>query len=425
MSTEAAPVADAPKPFAGVLKNIKANPLPAPGEPDNFKIEPLEPAPEPVKGGQKAPIQNEPVKEIPKEKEVQKSSQDSVFGTEKKPLEKVIEKPIQDEEKFLVGAPENMTPKAKASWIENRRENAALKQQLEERARQLEELGKKQNQEIHNPAELETLKAELETERKKATDYLEKLRMAKVEEDPEFIRDVTMPRQEIEERASAIAKKYELPEKQVLNALRESDDTRNDILEELTADFKTTDKLELIQLGMKYSGIERTANAKREAAKASKTSLESEKATALLQSSESYRSESSAKAEAFYNDLAKDISFLKGETGSQEWDTWIAQNRKGILSAPLDTPEEAGRIKALAAQAEPFRKGFEHMQGKFKEAEAEIAALTKRLARYEQVEPNNGGRNGEETPVEEDKPVGLGNIAKGLVGRFGGVAAGR
>ncbi len=399
------------------MKTIKANPLPPPGQPDNPVI-PKDEAP-PI---EKAPIEKAPEKKDDLPNPVIKH--DSVFGTEKKPLEKQIDKPVLDDERaeLLKGAPE-MSTKGTEAWIQNRRENKSLKAQLEEKDRALQELGKKQNVDLETPKKLEAYEQEVATLKAQLEAYEGEISATRVEASKDFIQSVSKPKAELEQRAAAIAKKNELSERKLLELLREPFETRNELLNELTEGMKDIDKMELVQISRELERIDRIAEEKRTEAKTKKLHVEQQQQQVLTQASEEYKSTASQKAEQAYREAIAKFPQLAGETGNQDWDTFIAQNRKNIISAPLENAEEAGRIKAIAATAEPYRLGYEHMKGKFDEAQSEIELLTKRLQAYEGSEPNNGGRGGDDSPpADTEKPQGLGALTKGLVSRYGGVS---
>lgn len=394
------------KPFAGALNLIKANPMPPPGQVDNPIIpDNLVPAPEPTKV-----VIEEPVKPAAKVEKVDEPKH-SVFGTETKKLEVVED--MNEETK-------GMTAKAKASWIHLRGQEKLAKTQEQEIVllkKNLEELGKKQNTDIETPGKLQQAETTIAELKAQLESYEGEISMSRVESSKVYGKEVAVPKAKLEEHAKAIAKRYELSEKKILDALREPPESRNAVLEELTQEFGTIDKTDLLMIGKGLDTLEARAEELRQEAKSKKLHVEQQQNEAVTQASEEYRTNAFQAAERAYRKAASELPFLDGKTGNEEWDNWIAQQSAQTMRTDLTDPTVAGSIKAQAAQLEPVKKAYEHFKGLYEKAIEERDEANERIKLYEQGEPSVGGSRSKGAPVAEEEKPSMGSaVARVLAG---------
>lgn len=335
-------------------------------------------------------------------------AKDKVFGTEAKPTPV---DPTHAEETA------GMTQKARDKWTALKTERDSATQRAEQLARDLEELGRKSNQDTELPKQLDTLKAELEAERTARIELEQQLSVAAVDHSKEFQREVAHPKATIEQQLDAIAKKYEIPTKKLISALDEPIEARADVLDEFTAEMRDMDKQTIAILARERDAVNRRAEELREKAKTSREHMQATQQTESDQSRKETQAAAAKMAERVWNEAAKTNTFLAGKTGDETWDKWVVSHRGEVLNTNLDDPAKRGEVLARAAASAPMEKALNHFRSGYEDRGKEIATLEARLARYEKAAPGVGGRSGEAKVEQPDDNRTPGERMMGVIGR--------
>ncbi|HZT36220.1 MAG TPA: hypothetical protein VFA15_09890, partial [Nitrososphaera sp.] len=148
-----------------------------------------------------------------------------------------IKKEIEVKTKGMDGA-------AKQAWADLRYAERDLRRQMKDMvpSTRLTELQKqlKDTQDAltaaktAGPAEIQQLRDELAAAKKRDEDREQELTATKIERTEAFKKAVTQPREKIEAMAKSLAKKYEISERELLDALNDTSDAQTDRLTELT-----------------------------------------------------------------------------------------------------------------------------------------------------------------------------------------------
>lgn len=169
-----------------------------------------------------------------------KKGADAFDIEEEKPAEPVAKEDESDEPPA-----DAKTPEAKNAWTKSRNEIKELKAALDaaqaEKARIESELSTKKGLADNDPVkvEYERLKAEREEWQKEAAKY-------RIEQTDQYKEAVTKPLQSISAAAAELAKRNEIEPEKVFDALRESDEKRqNEKIQEIADNLSERDKLRI------------------------------------------------------------------------------------------------------------------------------------------------------------------------------------
>jgi hypothetical protein len=343
------------------------------------------------------PTDTPPVVDEPAAPSIIDKVNDLLNPPEPKPDDKPADTPPADDPEDK--PPGNATPQAQQKWIELRKEA--------KRAKQID-------------AELTSVKAELETLRKEPQssdtdasikqlqkerdDLLQEVRIARVEGTPEFKDNIAKPMGDILEQARAIAKKHEIPERDVLTALTEADaDKQGDLLAAVTENLNDREKQRLFNMADRYSDLENKAKYLRDNAHIALETLEKSHRERITQAQAAHEKEWTSALDTVSKEFSDTLFLLRPIEGEEEWNKGIQEVHALAKSTRLERLDPSMRAKALY-QALLIPRALEFTK---KQAET-IAALRRQLGTMRKAKPGAGG--GSPSPSTEAVNPDLGFV---------------
>jgi hypothetical protein len=338
----------------GSFADVAASGMPADDAVKGPQIDVQEPPVKETAVAKEAPVKEAPVKEAT-EKVEEKKDEKPVLTNPNLSAEEKTEKAVDaaDEDKLPEALGKGMTAAAKAKAEETWKtiktaEKAAIKERDTIKS-EIAELKKKLEESSKLSPELESLKKELTDTKQRLADYEGEISVTRVEATKHFKDTVTAPIKAMQADIEEIAKRYEIPSESLWKAITEKDPAkRADLLEEETADLKTTDKLEIVQAAKDYHRIQKAADGMR--ADASKqlehiertSKAEAEKRDAMT--TQDYRA---AVGDAWDN-FQQSIPEIRSVEGQQAWNDHLANIRRSVEAVNVNElpVEEVARMKA-------------------------------------------------------------------------------
>ena len=290
-----------------------------------------------------------------------------------------LRKPSESE-----GEPESSEelPKEAASlkkWAVNMKKDwKAEKSRREELESKIAELESGRNAEA--PEEVQRLRAQNE-------EYERELQVARVEATQEFKNVVTIPMQQIRGAIDSFASKYEIPQKEIYEALSDEDSSaRADKLSDLAAGMNDRDKYALYELEKTYLGVEATREKVVSHAKLALQKIqEHREEEAKLQLTESQK-----KYGAAFNQVweitQQNLPMLRPIEGDHEWNAQLQDIVTTAANPNFEGLDDTERAKvAIRSAAAPLLVNqFLQLYGKYQE-------LEKAMSKYQAVTPRAGG----------------------------------
>lgn len=229
-------------------------------------------------------------------------------------------------------------------------------------------------------------------------EYERELQVARVEATQEFKNVVTIPMQQIRGAIDSFASKYEIPQKEIYEALSDEDaSTRADKLSDLAAGMNDRDKYSLYELEKTYLGVEATREKVVNHAKLALQKIqEHREEEAKLQSAEAQK-----KYGAAFNQVweitQQNLPMLRPIEGDHEWNAQIQDIVTTAANPNFEGLDDTERAKvAIRSAAAPLLVNqFLQLYGKYQE-------LEKAMSKYQSVTPRaGGGTTPQAAPKEE------------------------
>ena len=273
-------------------------------------------------------------------------------------------------------------PKEAASlkkWAVNMKKDwKAEKSRREELESKIAELESGRNAEA--PEEVQRLRAQNE-------EYERELQVARVEATQEFKNVVTIPMQQIRGAIDSFASKYEIPQKEIYEALSDEDSSaRADKLSDLAAGMNDRDKYALYELEKTYLGVEATREKVVSHAKLALQKIqEHREEEAKLQLTESQKRYGAAFNQV-WEITQQNLPMLRPIEGDHEWNAQLQDIVTTAANPNFEGLDDTERAKvAIRSAAAPLLVNqFLQLYGKYQE-------LEKAMSKYQAVTPRAGG----------------------------------
>lgn len=310
------------------------------------------------------------------------------------PAEKKKEEAVVDE------IPAGMTQKAQETWKSLKQDNKSMAASLAAVQAEVAAKNKEIEQLKGSGTELENLKEELQKARKQLEEFEGEIAITRVESTKEYKSSVTEVLKDSETTVRNLAKKYEMSPAALLDALHEPDATiRNDRLEELTADMKNLDRIDLYEASKRYSTAQKTGEQMRTSAGERLSELEkSQQAATEKERTEANTEYQKAVSEAFKAAQAQHTAIRPFE-GNDKWNAYVDGIKAKALALDVNKIPIADLAKSIVAEhvLSEVVKERDHWKSTMeKEKKARIEA-EERLKEYRETEPGAGtGNNGHE-----------------------------
>ena len=241
-----------------------------------------------------------------------------------------------------------------------------------------------------DPTEVEKLRQVVEEQDRELT-------LARVEATKEFKEAVAAPMQQIRELAGQLAKKYELKESEVMEALSEKDPSlRTDKISDLTSGMNDADKWTLYEAQRRYAKVENVREKVVNNAKMALERVEKSREEQQKLSFEQRKKEYDDHLMKVWSDAQNAIPLLKPVEGDDDWNNQLAAAKafaEQLESADM-TPDVKARIAVRSAVAPLIYGQFVALFNQYQQME-------KALEKYQSATPKAGG--GASVPAVETK----------------------
>jgi hypothetical protein len=241
-----------------------------------------------------------------------------------------------------------------------------------------------------NPEEVERLKKIVDEQERELT-------LSRVEATNEFKESVVRPMQQIRDLASQLAKKYELKESEVIEALSEKDPSlRTDKISDLTSSMNDADKWTLYEAQRRYAKIENVREKVVNNAKAALEKVESYRQEQLKQQQEESQKQYAQNLSKIWAEAQEAVPLLKPVEGDDEWNNQLQQAQQFAQQVDLAslTPDASARVAIRSAVAPLIYGQFVALFNQYQQME-------KALEKYQSATPKAGG--GASVPAVETK----------------------
>lgn len=307
------------------------------------------------------------------------------------------EKPVlvETEEK----KPKGMTDEAWVSWKSIRAEAktakadaAAARAELEENKKRLGEIDK-------HSKEAEELRKDNAALKKNIEDYESEISVVRVEKTAKFKSEVTAPQARISALMAEISKRYDIPEKTLMEAIQEPDAAkRSDLVTEAIADLKLPDQHKVVQAEERWQELqEKAAGFRTDAAKQLEEidrEAKGNEEAMRVGVKKDYDS-------AFQSEWDKALTLtpkVKKVDGAEGWNKHLDSiAQEGVSLDPNDVPVEMlAKLKASELLLPKVIESLNHLDTENKRLKEELAAEKKRNTEYRSTELKAGaGGNGD------------------------------
>jgi|GEM_PF-6080201 len=244
-----------------------------------------------------------------------------------------------------------------------------------------------------NPAELTTLRAELEATKKTLSESEGELGLTRVQGTQEFKNAITVPKANILDLAGKFATKYDVSKEQLVAALSEPDQSKQgDMLAAIGATFQERDRMRLYGMGDDFLELsEREALLLKDSA-ATMDRIQARRKGESETVDTAQRNEYGAALSEVEGELSGKGLFFKteGEGVDPEHGKAVKAAFEVARSVNLTSLNPKGRAYAAYAGAV-----FPLVMGNLAAANAEVTRLTAELAKINKADPGAGGGGGD------------------------------
>ena len=262
----------------------------------------------------------------------------------------------------------------------------ALREELELKVAELEKA-----RSTADPEEIQKL-------RQKNEEYERELQISRVEATQEFKDAVVAPMMQLRGDIDALSNKYEVPQRDIFQALSESDPSvRADKLSDIAAGMNDRDKYSLYEMENKYQKIESTREKVVTHAKLALQKIQEHRDEQIkLQQAESAKMYNSAFSQV-WEMTQKNLPMLRHVEGDDAWNAQIDDIVKTAANPNFESLDDAERAKfAIRSAAAPLLVNqFVNLYNKYQE-------LEKAMAKYQTVTPKAGG-GGSSAPASSEE----------------------
>lgn len=326
--------------------------------------------------------------------------------TQEKPKDGLTEATNEvSEAEDLEDAPKNMSPKAKATWAQNKKEIREYRKQLADLQAQLKE--KEATLSTVNPEKLKQLEDMLSERDGKLSEYEKAMQVFQVESSQLFNQEVTQPLNSIIKSAEEIAARHEINPKDFLAALT---DTSGQALDELVAGIGERDRLKTYGLAEKYLEVLGKRDELKNEGKGKLDRLQAEEQRRYDENITGQRKAREKEITENLPNIEKKLS--KYITTDEEKKTFADALDHAKKDTLWEHPAKVQAYAALMAGIGPL------LFKKIDAQNAEISELTKKLTGMRSSSPGAGGGVGPAgmKPEELDDNVDFMDIIKSKIG---------
>lgn len=329
--------------------------------------------------------------------EAEKAKKESAASLANPNLVEKEEKPVvvETEEK----KPKGMTDEAWVSWKNIRAEAKTAKADAAAARAELEENKKRLGEIDRHSKEAEELRKDNEALKKSIADYESEISVVRVEKTAKYKNEVTAPQARISSQMAEMAKRYDIPEKTLMEAIQEPDAAkRSDLITEAIADFKLPDQHKVVQAEERWQELqEKAAGFRTDAAKQLEEIERESKGNEEAQRvgiKKGYDSAFQAEWEKALT-LTPKVKKVDGAEGWNKHLDSIAQ--EGMALDPNDVPVETlAKLNASALLLPKVIESLTHLDSEVVRLKGELAAEKHRNKEYRSTELKAGaGGSGE------------------------------
>jgi hypothetical protein len=321
--------------------------------------------------------------EEPKEPKISKKKPKAVEATKEAPTpvkeveeeEKTADEGGEDKEAVEEETPKNLTEKAAVKWSELRNENRTYKKEIESLKAELDQL---KSTPVVDTSEVDKL-------RQVNAEYEKELNASRVEGTREYKANVVEPMVNVVGFLNSLAEKYELTSRDLLDALAESDQSKqSDLLTDLATAMNERDRLRLYSAADDYNEIIRRREHYKTTSQEFLAKLEADRQSQLTQQqAESEKLTLEAK-QAYEKATAKVFMDLKKAIPSLA-DEEVATDVQRL--AKEDYTSASPELKSYLAHSGAL---LPYMLKSLKEARENLEKANKTIAGYRNGSPKAG-----------------------------------
>jgi hypothetical protein len=236
-------------------------------------------------------------------------------------------------------------------------------------------------------AEVERLKAELDSKTAKLGEFEKEVFATRLELTDEFRVQVTAPREAVATEISAIAKRYEAVDQEaVVSAVQTGDPDR---ISRVTADMNEYDRHSFYDLVRAYHKIEQTEASLRANSKDALERINTERRTKTEAQVAAEKADWDKSLGSAWQDLTETFPVLEPVEGDPDW------NSKLDTIKSFATPDRFGKL-TVKERAETLHRAaaFPVLVGELEAALEELKGTQEKLSKYEAASPGVGSSGG-------------------------------
>lgn len=263
--------------------------------------------------------------------------------------------------------------------------------------------------------ELESLKKELAATKSQLDEQQGEISITRIEASKHFKDTIGEPQKRIVTKMGEIAKRYDIPENVLMEAIKEPDQSKqSEAITEVITDFKDPDRYRVVQAAEQWGELQEKAKALRADASKKLEEINREakgsEEKVLVENKRDYQS-AAAKA---WNTRVETTATLSKKEGATAWNEHLdAIGRKVSELDPNDVDLERLADMATALEAVPLlESSVKHLQTQNQKLADELKAEKARNAAFLKQSPAAGGGhggNGADIPKS-----GGGRLAEGM-----------
>ena len=272
-----------------------------------------------------------------------------------------------------------------------------------------------------DPKEIETLKQQLDESAKRQAELTKELEFTAIERSPEFQNAIVKPKKAIEERIRELAKKHDIPERQLLNAVYGSAEDQSDA----AAALSEPEKILFFNSALKLSELDDRAETLRQNSAEANAQLAAKRDSETKAQTEARKTAFTEAHDKGWKALQKDVPILNPAEGDDDvtknWNDHIAKAQKwsgSVDFVALDAENQASVLHRASV--------FPMLVGALQSKDTLLADMAKKTAELEEeLKKFRANKpSGEPTPTgDPEKPQLKGSMAQRIGARVGQLGA--
>jgi hypothetical protein len=296
---------------------------------------------------------------------------------------------VEDEDAIPAG----MTKPAQETWKKIKASEKQARAERDEAKKEAETIRGELAESGKTKTERDALKTELKAAKARITEYDQEISVHRVEMSGPFKKSITAPLKEINDSAGEMAKRYEIAPETILRAIQEADAAKRvDLLEDVSTDFKSVDRYDLVQSAKDYHRIQRQAEEMRQNASKTLEEMTRQEKEASDKASTQTVADYRRAVGNEWKSMQETIPELRGVAGNDKWNAYLDSIQRDAEAIDVnDLPvSEVAKMAASHKAMPEVLSVLKHFKSEAAKWKAEAQAQKERVSGIRKSTPGAG-----------------------------------